>query len=701
MGHELLLEVGCEEIPARFLPSALSQLREKGLQALERAKIAHGDAETFGTPRRITLAVYEVAESQQGWEECRLGPSVEQAFDDKGKPTKAALGFARSCGVQVQELSRQRTEKGERLLYVKSVEGGKTAEVLADLLPGLIKSIEFEKSMRWGAGDLQFVRPIHWVLALFGGERIGFELDGIRSGKTTRGHRFTHPEEVEVSSVADYLEALDTRNVTASRKFRRETVEREVEQAASGLGGELLPDPGLMDEVTDLVEHPLVITGRFDPKYLELPAEVPIAAMRTHQRYFAVRKPGTDKELVPFFVTVANTPVPDASVVARGNERVLDARLADARFYWEEDLKTGIEKMRELSAGMVFYRTLGSYLEKTERVEKICRGLCRAIEPGDEKLLETAALSARYCKADLVSQMVGEFPELQGIMGDEYARAAGLPDEAARAIRDQYLPRSAEDIAEGVYPSTPAGDALSMADKLDSVTAGWAAGLAPTGAGDPFALRRQAQGVINLVLAKGYRLWLPEHVQNAAELVSKKLGADPSVLKDEVIEFFLARLRVQMTESGVPYDVVDACIAAWNGDLVATCHKMEAVARMKQRHDFEDLMIAFRRVMNIVEGEPGQVDPGLFQEEGESDLYKAYQKTAEKAGPLVARDAYDQALEAMAELKPQVDAFFDQVMVNVEEEKLRLNRHALCKAVADLFKQVADFSKIVIEGDRG
>jgi glycyl-tRNA synthetase beta chain len=700
MASELLVEIGCEEIPARFLPPALSQLEEKAASALENSKISHGEMKTFGTPRRMALAVYDVAENQEGWEDKRLGPPVNQAFDQNGAPTKAGEGFARSCGVSIEDLGREATPKGERLCYINKVQGKPAREVLAELIPGLIKSLVFPKAMRWGATDMAFVRPVHWVLAILGGDLIEFSLDGLASGRLTRGHRFTHPEEVEVSGIADYLETLSKRNVMPNPGFRRETIESDVEKKAMDLGGELYPDPGLMEEVTNLVECPVVISGGFDKRYLPLPADVLIAAMRTHQRYFAVRKPGTRKELLPCFITVANTPARDMAVVERGAERVLGARLADAEFYWDEDKKTGLEKMLERTAGMVFYKTLGSYMDKTGRVEKLCAIICEKLIQDDKALKDAALLAARYCKADLVSRMVGEFAELQGVMGGEYAIFAGMDEEVAKAIRDHYLPRSAEDISEGVYPRSAAGDAVSIADKLDSVVACWAAGLAPTGAGDPFALRRQAQGVINLVLAKGYRLGLPGVIHEAAGLSCPVVDADVDKVSSEVEDFILTRLRVQLIESGYSYDVVDACLAVWNGDLLDTFHKIQAVARMKEREDFDDLMTAFRRLMNIVEGEPGPVDNSLFSEESEAVLYSEHTRIHHQAAPELDGGDYDRALEIMAELRPSVDRFFGDVLVNVEDGEIRRNRHALCATIAGLFREIADFSRIVIQGDK-
>ena len=409
-----------------------------------------------------------------------------------------------------------------------------------------------------------------------------------------------------------------------------------------------------------------------------------------------MRKPGSG-QLLPFFITVANTPARDLRLVERGNERVLGARLADAEFYWKEDLAVGLEKMREGTAGMVYYKTLGSYLDKRAR---LAERVATRIASDDAAVKADAAVAGRLCKADLVSQMVGNFTELQGVMGGAYAFKSGLSAAAALAISEHYLPQTADDIASGRFPCSAAGDAVSLADKIDSVVLCWAAGLAPTGAGDPFALRRQAQGVVNLVLAKGYRLSLPELLAQAAASIPAGLKSDPVGVLDAVNDFFLGRIRVRFIDDGLQFDVVDAALSAWNGDLLDTLHKAQALGRMKSRPDFVPLMIAFRRVMNIVEGEPGSVDQDLFVDEAEAVLYSELTRVRRKVEPLLSVAGYDQVLELMASLKPAVDSLFEKVMINVEDEEVRANRHALCADAAGLFRAMADFSRIVIEGER-
>jgi len=704
MSADLLFEIGCEEVPARFLETALAQLREKTRKELQSQRIEHGEITSYGTPRRLALAVYDVALNQQDTKEKRLGPLVSQAYDENGNPTKAAQGFARSCGADVAELQKEQTPKGEKLVYIKDVPGKASEEALAESLPRLVKNLEFPKSMRWGNGDMVFARPIHWLLALFGEKPVSFKLGSLQSDTYTFGHRFTHPGPLEINSIADYLESLDNSNVIADPRLRKEIIEKEIARLCSEKEWEVYPDPDLLEETANLVEFPKLLAGKFDERFLKLPPEVLIAAARMHQKSFSVRKPGTEKDLLPYFLVVANNPMTEREdaeeIITKGNQRVLAARLADAEFYWQEDVKTGLEKMREATAGMIFYKGLGSYLDKTDRLGPLCEKLSSAVYPGDEEIKEQSQEAARFCKADLVSRMVGEFAELQGAMGREYALVEGKSRTVAEAIGEHYLPRSAEDINQNVLPRRGAGIVLALSDKLDSIVACWSAGLIPTGSGDPFALRRQAQGIINIITGRELHLDLDQAAREAARLVSSRTGTEPEILADQVMDFVLTRFRVQMTESGQAHDVVDAIISAGRKDLLDACRRIRALGAMKKRDDFEDLMIAFRRVMNIVEGDPGEVRKELLKDESESVLFAEFEKVEQCTRPFLEEGNYSAALESMAALKPSVDRFFDEVMVNVDDEDLRLNRHALCARIAGLFKEVADFSKVVVEGDR-
>jgi len=713
---DLLIEIGVEEIPAGFLPPALAKWQEAMERLLEDSRLDHGKAKTYGTPRRLVLAVEQVAERQPDSEELRSGPFVAQAFDAEGKPTRAGEGFAKSCGVAVSALEREVTPKGEKLLCRKQVPGQTTLEILAGKLPDLIRGIPFPKAMRWGSGEFRFARPIHWVLALFGEDVVPFSLDGLASGRSTRGHRFTHPQAVEVKDLADYMEALDRAEVEVDPVVRQDQIEREIILRAEELGGEVIPDPALLEEVTWLVEWPVVLSGRFEDRFLKLPEEVLIEAMRAHQRYFALRQKGSSR-LLPAFLTVANTPAPDLSVVAKGNERVLKARLSDAEFFFREDSKLPLEKFAERLSGVVFQAKLGTYAEKSERIEKLAEWLAGELAPGDAKVREHAKRAARLCKADLVTQMVYEFPSLQGVMGGHYAKISSEASEVAQAVREHYLPRSAEDILFGLLPKSLLGQIVSLADKMDSIVGCWGVGLAPTGSADAFAIRRQALGIIEILWDRKYPLSISRFIEQALRGVSEKITQHPNEVQVEVEAFFKDRLRglfvltygIRISpppgqtmaislDKALLYNVVDAVLGAWNGQVADSYERMRALLALKRRVDFEPLMIAFKRVVRIIEGEPGAVDVKLFEHETEKALYQEFKQIEKQVRPLLQEQKYGEALSEMAKLKPIVDQFFDDVMVNVADENLRRNRHALLAEIRAMFWEFADFSKIVTAG---
>ncbi len=699
MTKELLLEIGTEEIPAGFVPPGLAQLKKETERMLAENRITHGKVQTMGTPRRLVLIVKEVSEKQADTTEEKQGPLVEQAFDKDGRPTRAALGFARSVGVEVEDLVRVSTAKGDKLAHRRNVSGEKTEEILSVMLPEIILSIRFPKSMHWGNGDIRFVRPIHWILALFGEKTIPFSIGETQSGNSSRGHRFTHPEPFPVKDFADYMDRLDRADVVVDPVFRKDLIEKHLLKQAEKAGGELIPDPDLLDEVTYLVEYPVVVTGRFDEKFLRLSPEVLIQAMRSHQRYFSIKKKGTDLELLPCFITVCNTPAPDLSVLCRGNERVLLARLNDAEFFYQEDLKHKLDDYASELKQVVYHNRLGSYAEKALRLQKLMGWLCEFSFPGDQEAKVRAYRSALLCKADLISQMVGEFPGLQGIIGAEYSQLQGEHEEVVKAIREHYLPRSAEDIQNQVFPASTMGTLLSLADKMDAIVGGWVVGLAPTGSQDPYALRRQALGVIHLMRRGKYAPNLVEFIDRALALLKDRIEIPPADIKEQVLEFFKGRLRALFLEEGFLYDAVDSVLAVWNGDPVDAEHRVRAISGLKSRPDFEPLMIAFKRVVNIIEGNPPPADPTRFEHPSERKLYEDFQALEKRVQPLLKKQNYEQALAEMAGLRPTVDRFFDDVLVNVENnEPLRQNRHALLNQIGNLFKRISDFSKIVIPG---
>ena len=698
MPRDLLLEVGAEELPASFVEPALEDLKRVFTERCQQARLAHGEVRAFGTPRRLALLVRAVADGGQDVQREVQGPSVKAAFDAQGKPTKAAEKFAEGLGLKVDQLKRAQTPKGEYLAATVEDKGRPAPDILEDVLHQAVHSINFKKSMRWGDVELAFARPAHWIVALFGGDVIPVVLGDIRSGRTTAGHRFLSPQPIELKEPGQYADALRKANVVADIAERKKLVSDRVHEAAARAGGKLLEDEALVDQVTNLVELPNPVVGSFDERHLDLPPEVLISEMKSHQRYFSVVD-GQGK-LLPRFIAVSNTPVRDEKLSLRGYERVLRSRLADGRFFFDEDRKVPLASRVEKLKRVVWQGQLGSYADKVERFRQLADFLAHAT--GLEKLGKTIDRAATLCKADLVTGMVGEFPELQGVMGREYARHDGETPEVALAIFEHYLPRSA---ADGL-PTQDAGALLGIADRLDTLCGIFGIGKPPTGAADPFGLRRSCLAAINITLARGYRYSLSGAVGKALQLlqprlesVKRKPGEPP--VADQVMEFFRGRLKSLWGEEHRT-DVVEAVLAAGFDDLVAARKRLQALSQIVGRADFAPLAVAFKRVVNIVEKQgkdvgKGAADAARLTDGAEKDLHRAYTSARGKVSELIKTDDYPGALREITQLKPAVDTFFDKVMVMAEDKELRENRIRFLTEIGSLFNQVADFSKIQAE----
>ncbi len=686
MSAELFLELGTEEIPAGFLPAAMADLERLLFKELKNARIHCGEVRTFATPRRLGIAAVGVALQQERQELNVAGPSVKVAFDGDGRPTKAALGFARSNGVEVADLSRVTTDKGEYLHLSRVIEGRPTAELLPEILPRLIGSLSFRKSMRWKDLEIRFARPMHWIVALFDGAVVPFAYGNLTSGDRSRGHRFMAPETFRVTSCEQFLAAAEKHFVIAEPARRRTLIAAELERAAREAGGRLNPDPELLDEVCNLVEYPVAVSGFFEERYLALPRELLITTMREHQRYFTL----LDERgaLLPRFITVSNTRVEDPKVVSRGNERVLRARLADAMFFWDEDRRIPLESRLENLKNVIYQASLGTSYEKVMRFRELAVGLARRHDPSVEKLVERAALLA---KCDLETGMVYEFPELQGVMGREYARLEGEDERVARAIFEHYLPVQ----AGGELPSDSVGAFVSIADKIDTICGCFGVGLIPTGTADPYALRRSALGILNIVLEQGYRLSLPELIRQSLALLEDKLQRSEQEVAAEVEAFVRQRFFHQLVAQGHPQDLVDAVLSANFDDPADALARVQALAAFRGRDDYQQLVVAFKRAGNIIKGGvEGPVEPALFEGDCEKQLFAALEKAAAECRRRVAASDYGTALQVVAGLGPFVDAFFEGVMVMVEDEQVRVNRLALLTAVTRLLEQIADFSRL-------
>lgn len=686
MSAELFLELGTEELPAGFVVPALQDLHKLLGDELTQARIGFGAVETYGTPRRLAIAVRDVASMQERQELEITGPPARIGFDEEGQPTPAAEGFARTNAVAVSDLERVETPKGEYLLIRKVVEGGSTLEQLPDILTRVISRIPFRKSMRWKDLEVRFARPMHWIVALFDGQVVPVTFGDLHSGNLSRGHRFLASGMFEVQGVDTYLDTAEAHHVIADIPRRRGLIASQVEQLAAEVGGRVNPDEQLLDEVTFLVEEPQALIGNIEKNFLQLPQELLITSMREHQRYFTVID--DTGNLLPHFITVANTRASDPQVVVAGNERVLKARLADAMFFWNEDQKTPLENRLEALRKVVYQASLGTSYEKIERFSALATGLARELAPDLEELTRRAATLA---KCDLETGMVYEFPELQGIMGREYALLEGEDPRVARAIHEHYLPNH----AGGALPTDDIGAFVSVADKIDTICGCFSVGLIPTGTADPYALRRSAIGLLAIILDREYPIAIPDLVHRSLEQLESKRQRPAAEVADDVIEFIRLRLANMLTAQDYPVDVVDAVLGAAFERPLDGLARIRALAELKGRADFEPLAIAFKRVGNIIKDRNDtQVSAELLVADAERDLFEQVSQVEGEIAEAVAGGDYARALELIAGLREPVDRFFDSVMVMDKDEVLKNNRLALLTRIADLFSGIADFSRI-------
>lgn len=687
---DLLLEIGTEELPAAFMEGALKQLEEKGRACLNGLRLAFGDLEVTGTPRRLVLAARGVARRQADRREAVRGPAAAAAFDAQGNPTPAARGFALGQGVEVASL-RVEEAGGGRYVFADRVEEGRPArQVLAEALGGLVEGLEFPRSMRWGSGDARFARPVRWLVGLLGDEVLDFAAAGVGSGRISRGHRFLGGM-VELQDAGSYADRMERAYVIVDHRRRREIIRGQVEEAALQAGGRVVMDEELLDEVTFLVEYPTAFVGSFTKDYLDLPREVLITPMKHHQRYFPVE--GEDGRLLAHFVGVRNGGHDHLEMVVAGNEKVLRARLADARFFWEDDRSQRLAAYVAGLAQVTFHARLGSMLDKMERVRRLAARLV-GWQGGGVDLAAWVDRAALLAKADLGTSMVYEFPELQGVMGREYARLGGEAPEVATAIYEHLLPRFAGD----ELPQSPAGAVLSVTDKADTIAGCFAAGLIPTGSQDPYALRRQALGILHILRRLDISL---------ADLVSAALAGYEQVLpdlagpdgaarvRDEVLEFFRGRLRGLLLDDGCRHEVIEAVLAAGFDRPAGVWARTRAVTDLLEGPEAADFLTVYRRSANLAQKAEGrEVRPELLREDAEQSLAEALSTAAPRAQGAAAEGDFAGSFRAVAGLRVPLDAFLDRVMVMVEDGGVRQNRLALLALVADLCRLVADPSHL-------
>ncbi|MBQ3365951.1 MAG: glycine--tRNA ligase subunit beta [Acidaminococcaceae bacterium] len=682
---KLLFEIGTEELPANYMPNILKDLKTLSLKKLQDARVPFADVTVLGTPRRLAVLVSGVEETQADSTEEFKGPAVNIAFKD-GEPTKAAQGFARGKGIDVKDL----VVKDNYIYAVKHIQGRETAELLPHVLQEILTNIPFPNHMRWADFDFRFLRPIHWLVALFGTEVVPVSITDIRSDRYTMGHRFLSNKKIEIPVADDYEKILEENFVIADQDKRREMIRQQITELAREEGGEIEIAADLLEEVNYLVEYPTPLCGKFEDKYLALPEAAIITPMRDHQRYFPVR--GKDGKLLNKFIAVRNGGKAFLENVTHGNERVLRARLSDAEFFFNEDRKQKLEAYEEKIKTVVFQEGLGNMYDKSRRLEK----LVEMIHFGQQSRvpLDDLKRAARLSKCDLVTGMVTEFTELQGVMGREYARLDGEKADVCEGIFEQYLPRFAGDI----LPKTEIGRILSIADKVDNIVATFSRGKAPTGSQDPFALRRQALGIINILLDSQKHMDMAK-VVGASILLLKVPMEDVKELATQIIEFIRLRFRNLLLDQKIRYDVIDAVLAdERNNDLYDLYLRAQALNEYVAGDKAADMIQAATRVNNLSSKAEVEVpiNDGLFIEQAEKDLYAVVKKLDTGMIPLMVRCDYKGALNILSELNAPVNKFFDDVMVMDKDEAIKNNRLSLLCLVKDLVNSVGDLSKLVM-----
>ncbi|MCW8906552.1 MAG: glycine--tRNA ligase subunit beta [Sedimenticola sp.] len=684
---DLLFELGTEELPPVALKRLSEAFRQAFIDGLEKAHLSHGDVRSFATPRRLGLLVESCATAQADREVERRGPAVKVAFDDDGNPTRAAQGFASSCGTTVDNLQRLETPKGEWLVYQVKEAGEATIDLLPAIAEEALNRLPIPKRMRWGSSNAQFVRPVHWLLFLVGGEVVPCRLLDTEAGNLTYGHRFHHPQAITVPAPGDYERLLLEQGwVVADFHKRQERIRQQVEEAAEAIGGQAEIDEALLDEVTGLVEWPVPITAGFEERFLEVPHEALISTMKKNQKYFHL----LDRKgaLMNHFITIANIDSPRPELIKAGNERVVRPRLSDAMFFWQQDGKRTLESHVDSLKSVLFQQKLGSLYDKSERISALAASIARQIG-GDEILTTRAALLSR---CDLMTEMVLEFPDMQGTMGRYQAQRDGEPAEISVALEEFYMPRFSGDR----LPASRTGIALSLAERLDTLVGIFGIGMKPSGDKDPFALRRAALACLRILLEHRLQLELRQLLQLAADQLGATLEQEDTV--EQVYGFMLDRLKGIYLERQVPVDLFEAVAATRPDSVTDFDRRIQAVLSFRKLPEAGALAAANKRISNIIrkseQSPTREVNSELFENDEERALHQAIVEKGQEIGPLMEAFSYEEVLQRLATLREPVDRFFDHVMVMAEDPAIRANRLALLNQMAELFLGVADVSRI-------
>ncbi|MCY8136833.1 glycine--tRNA ligase subunit beta [Bacillus inaquosorum] len=676
--QDLLLEIGLEEMPARFLNESMVQLGEKLTGWLTEKNINHGEVKLFNTPRRLAVFVKDVAEKQADIKEEAKGPAKKIALDADGNWTKAAIGFSKGQGANVEDLYIKEV-KGTEYVFVQKFQAGQETKSLLPELSGLVTSLHFPKNMRWGNEDLRYIRPIKWIVALFGQDVIPFSITNVESGRTTQGHRFLG-HEVSIESPSAYEEQLKEQHVIADPNVRKQMIQSQLEAMAAENNWSIPVDEDLLDEVNHLVEYPTALYGSFESEFLSIPEEVLVTTMKEHQRYFPVKDKNGD--LLPHFITVRNGNSHAIENVARGNEKVLRARLSDASFFYKEDQKLNIDANVKKLENIVFHEELGSLADKVRRVTSIAEKLAVRLQ-ADEDTLKHVKRAAEISKFDLVTHMIYEFPELQGIMGEKYARMLGEDEAVATAVNEHYMPRS----AGGETPSTFIGAVVAMADKLDTIASFFSIGVIPTGSQDPYGLRRQASGIVAILLDRNWGISFEElltFVQTDKE--------------NELLDFFTQRLKYVLNAEQIRHDVIDAVLESSELEPYSALHKAQVLEQKLGAPGFKETAEALGRVISISKkGIRGDIQPDLFENEYEAKLFDAYQTAKQNLQESFSKKDYEAALSSLSALKEPIDAYFDHTMVIADNETLKANRLAQMVNLADEIKSFANMNALIVK----
>ncbi len=684
---DLLLEIGIEEVPAAYMPAAVNNLQKIAKQMLTEANISFTELKVFATARRMTLLAEGMSEVQSDELTEIKGPKKSIAYDGEGNPSKAGQGFARAQGFEFNDLIINTVDGVEYVFAIKKTIGQSTALIMPNLLEKIILGMSFPKSMRWGYNSTRFARPIRWLLAFFGDEFIEFSIENIKSQPYTMGHRFLSTDWIKVESIPQYFALLPEHQVILDQEVRRSMVLNQINDVAAACGGHPMENDDLLEEINYLVEYPTAFVGKFSKEYLSVPPEVLITSMIEHQRYYPMFD--GNESLLPNFIGVRNGGQDFLENVIAGNERVLKARLEDALFFWNEDLKKDLASLAQGLANVMHHEQLGSLSDKIKRVEELAVYLGNALTLSDEDII---IRSAKLCKADLLSQMVYEFPELQGIMGRYYAIEQKEKIEVAEAIFEHYLPRFAGD----ELPCNPTGIVLSLADKIDNITAFFAIGIKPSGSQDPYALRRQALGVINIILENKLEIDLPACIGKSLKtLKATALKQTASDIVDEIMSFFAQRLRGVFSDRGYSYDVIDALLSTQVVSLSDILDRVNALQEFKNSADYQDFIVVFNRANNLAKKETITTwSKEALVEKCDFELYEAMESMKNTFKSLIDAKEYNKALLSLASLRRPLDEFFTQVMVMVDDTNLRSARLGLLFEISQSCLIIADFSKL-------